>query len=396
MAWNLENYLKNALTFFIGLIVALLIAEATLRLWQPIEFRVRGNKIVLKTNQNYVINNDKIEKLDKVVIHKKNSLGFRGEEPPQDFSHYLRIITVGGSTTECLYLSDSKTWTDDLGRKLRKVFPNLWINNAGLDGCSTFGHLVLLEDYLLKIKPNIIIFLVGINDVGLQNEADHDRYIINKSSSSIYSSTIKKIIMKSELCYFMLNLHRYWQAKRMGVTHSNIDLKQIKSVDVKDDDINKLIKMHKEKYLDYYRKRLSRLIEICKENSIEPVLVTQPSLYGTGIDEVTGVNLATVKYGNINGRGEWQLLEQYNQITRIVSSNYKVLLIDLAIEMPKSSRYFYDWHHFTNIGAQKVSDIIYQKLEPHVMAEFGHNDLALEKALINPSLPHPPTQKEKR
>lgn len=55
---------------------------------------------------------------------------------------YLTIISVGGSTTECFYISDDKTWTHILGMKLKSVFTRVWINNAGLDGHSTFGHII--------------------------------------------------------------------------------------------------------------------------------------------------------------------------------------------------------------------------------------------------------------
>ncbi len=39
-----------------------------------------------------------------------------------------------------------------------------------------------------------------------------------------------------------------------------------------------------------------------------------------------------------------------------------VTLIDLAKSMPKDSRYFYDYLHFTNEGAVRVGDIIYAGL----------------------------------
>ena len=42
----------------------------------------------------------------------------------------------------------------------------MWINNAGLDGATTYRHLILMEDYLIKLRPKVVLFLVGINDVG--------------------------------------------------------------------------------------------------------------------------------------------------------------------------------------------------------------------------------------
>ena len=40
---------------------------------------------------------------------------------------------------------DSKTWTDVLSKNLDSAFDNLWMNNAGIDGHSTFGHIILIR-----------------------------------------------------------------------------------------------------------------------------------------------------------------------------------------------------------------------------------------------------------
>jgi lysophospholipase L1-like esterase len=73
-------------------------------------------------------------------------------------------MAIGGSTTECFYLSDGKTWEDRLANKLRKDFKKVWVNNAGLEGHTTFGHLILLQDYIVKLKPKYILLLIGLND----------------------------------------------------------------------------------------------------------------------------------------------------------------------------------------------------------------------------------------
>ena len=49
----------------------------------------------------------------------------------------------------------------------------IWLNNAGLDGHSTFGHIILFKDYIVKLKPKIILFLVGANDVGRNEYSDN-------------------------------------------------------------------------------------------------------------------------------------------------------------------------------------------------------------------------------
>ena len=45
----------------------------------------------------------------------------------------------------------------------------MWVNNAGLDGATTYRHLILMEDYVAQLRPKVVLFLIGINDVGAGN-----------------------------------------------------------------------------------------------------------------------------------------------------------------------------------------------------------------------------------
>src|SRR5262249_53960968 len=119
--------------------------EIALRVYNPLPFRVRGDRIMVPVHQTYTFTHAGAAKLDPVTRATKNSLGFRGPDPPRDWSRWITVLTIGGSTTECLFLSDGKTWTDQFARRAAAVNPKVWVNNAGLDGHSTFGHLVLLD-----------------------------------------------------------------------------------------------------------------------------------------------------------------------------------------------------------------------------------------------------------
>src|SRR5689334_7261709 len=136
--------------FYVYLAVFTVIAaELILRVYNPFPSGIKGNKIVLRVNTKYVLNNKDIPVLDSTIVHTKNSLGFRGPEPPADLEKKFSIFTMGGSTTECTYLADGKTWSDKLSGKLSSSFTSVWLNNAGIAGHSSFGHLVLLQDYLV-------------------------------------------------------------------------------------------------------------------------------------------------------------------------------------------------------------------------------------------------------
>ena len=101
------------------------------------------------------------------------------------------------------------------------------------------------------------------------------------------------------------------------------------------------------------------------------MLVTQPVLYGNSVDPTTGVNLGHKFVAqDMDGATGWQVLELYNDVTRQVGRDQGVLVIDLAREMPKDSRYYFDLMHYTNAGADKVADLIAAQLTPFLARKF--------------------------
>lgn len=80
---------KNIVVLLFGLFISFIFLEIFLRIYDPFQFRVKAGKIVLPANRKYVIENNHIGRMDKKIVHTKNSLGFRGEEIPQNFENYL-------------------------------------------------------------------------------------------------------------------------------------------------------------------------------------------------------------------------------------------------------------------------------------------------------------------
>ena len=187
--------------------------------------RIRGRRIVLAANRvDYIRNRLPPEaEVPPVARFERNSLGFRGSEPPKDLDKYLSLITVGGSTTQCLVLQERSTWPFLLGRNLNAKFDPIWVNNAGLDGHSTFGHLILLQDHLLKLRPKVIVFLVGINDVARGSATDWDveniRMEIRWKSPGVF---LKSASAYSEFASLLVSLFRYNYAYRAGLLHGNL------------------------------------------------------------------------------------------------------------------------------------------------------------------------------
>jgi lysophospholipase L1-like esterase len=337
--------------------------EILLRIYNPIPFRIKGDKIILPINQSYQFTNQ-YACFDSLIIHKKNSMGFRGEELPKDASQYTKIITVGGSTTECFFISEDKAWPQVMQSEMRKKMPKSWVNNAGLNGHSSFGHLLLLKDVVLKYKPNYIYFLMGVNDMDRQDLNQFDnRMVLGKSVQMENNGWIKNAFLTlsnhSEVANLIYNISKSLKARKQKIFVDKIvQLNPKDTLIIPDESI--LATLTKQKaLLPAYRNRIVQLVRLCQSNGIKPVFITQPLLVGEGIDPATGTDLAKVKVSaDMNGRLYWNKLELYNEVMRDVCQKEHIELIDLAKILPKDSRNFYDPMHFTNVGSVRVGQIL--------------------------------------
>lgn len=356
----------NLILLVISLGFCLVLAEVVLRVFDPLPSRVRGNTLRLNTNIKTTFNNTGIPRMDREIHVSRNSIGFRGPEMPKDYDQKLSLFTVGGSTTECYYISDGKTWPDLLAQKMSAQVPNLWLNNAGLDGHSTFGHIHLLEQILIPLKPKVVMFLVGINDIGAEaiNVRD-DQTFGDCSKCPLPRRLFNSLVQHSAVASTALNIQRARRAQQLGLTHRSLDLKDRPKKDKVStpEEIAAIRKQH-EAALAGYKQRVERLVELCKQNSIMPILMTQPALFGSGKEPVTGITLDNI-LANDAGQDSytaWTVLEWYNDVVRSTAQAQGVTIVDLARELPKSYDYFYDFIHYTNKGADAVAEIIAKQL----------------------------------
>ena len=308
-------------------------------------------------------------KISEKVYVTTNNLGLRGEDIPPDAENYLTVITIGGSTTHCYYNSDDKTWPSRLEDKTDDYFYRVWLNNAGLSGHSTYGHIVLLKDHISFIKPKMALFLIGLNDVGREKE---DTFDLFDEESQDAVANIKRILYKSELFSLLLNIARKIAANKINLRHDiTMDIKQLSSFDITEDEIEVMVENHRRQYLPGYKHRIERIIDMCKENDIEPIFITQPVLYGRGNDELTNVDLERIKVREgLNGLAAWKVLEAYNNATIETESKNGCFFIDLAENMPKNSEYYYELIHFTDYGNEKVASIIFEGIKPYMEKKY--------------------------
>lgn len=233
--------------------------------------------------------------------------------------------------------------------------PAFWLDNAGLDGQSTFGHVVMLNDYVKQLRPDVVLFLAGINDVEGAGPTFHDKLY----EKGAYPDFRHWLFNNSEVFNLGLNLYRGRRAQRFNnTTNTAMVLDPTRRLVLPDSAVRARV-VAQDRYLSGYRDRLEALADTCQAWGITPVFVTQPDLFGFGRDPVTGVDLAEYPVeSGVNGRLLWAMLERYNDEMREMCARRGLAVIDLARLMPKNSLYFYDMSHFTNAGASAVAGLL--------------------------------------
>lgn len=357
-----RNIWNNLKAILFGLCLALLLCEIILRIYNPFPFALQKGKLVIPANITKTFDNPWISRLDKTIHYSRNSLGFRGPEKPTT-PGYFSIITIGGSTTACTFLSDSCTWPFLLGKILQSAHPKLWVNNAGIDGHSSFGHLLMLRDHIIPLKPDVVIFLMGINDTETNQSVEFDEMTEKKIHTRSVKSFLKSLLNYSELGRTAFQFYQVSIAYKKGLYHQDIDVKKLID-NPQPDSIFTLRLQRQQTFLNGYKLRTDSIIRICEDAGIMPVFLTQPSLFGAFKDSATGIEMKD-KWINKNDKDnsllQEKILEQYNDVLRNDSTRIRV--IDLARKMPKNSEYYYDFIHFTNEGAEKVAEILATELE---------------------------------
>jgi len=367
---NVRRRLSEAALVLFGCVLGLVLLELFLRVYDPFGQRIRLGQFHLATNLTQRITMHGAFGLDEVVVHTRNNIGLRGPDLPINRGKSLRILTVGGSTTECSYLSDDRTWPALLYAKLQHHFDSLWLNNAGFDGHSTWGHELFIRTLDKRIQPDLILFMVGLNDV----PASWDPVTPTHTSPTLRESVrdvIKALGNYSEVVSLALNVQRALKAQERQLVHLPRALSDKNLLAVRLSPAEKArIVAEQVNPAAGYAARLANLINITRERHITPVLITQTALFGPTIDPTTRLDLSRLEIWGMDGATAWDVLEVYNDVTRHVAAEMGVPLIDLAHEMPKDSVYFYDEIHYTNAGARAVSEIVARHLCPIIVNKF--------------------------
>jgi lysophospholipase L1-like esterase len=308
-----------------------------------------------------------------------NESGFRGE-PLSDDERY-RLLTIGASTTICVYLDDSKAWPYVLQGRLNGELGagTVWVGNAGRPGHSTPQHVLQVEK-LLEQYPEIdaVVLLSGINDLLIALSATID-------SPPVFDEGPNGALRRAFSVFPDWDADSPWYARNVigRVARlrmwSPLLLKRdgVFAMDEKADFV-KMIRAYRAAASSFrrtapdlsvelarYLRNVNAIIDRAERAGRRVIFLTQPTLWKPGMTPAESALLwgggtdffhagPGKEYYTAEVLGETMKL--YNDALRDVCRKRGVECVNMANMLPKTRQVFYDDAHFTEYGAAMVAE----------------------------------------
>jgi lysophospholipase L1-like esterase len=339
-----------------------------------------------------------------------NSRGIRGREFGPDDREY-RILAIGGSTTECLYLDEAKAWTHVLQEDLSATRDGrrVWVGNVGRSGLRARDHVVQVK-YLTPQYPRLdaILILVGVNDLtvalkqgdrftasppvtdreaekrqirrafliapGKINDPQTDNWM--RANAPWYKATaVWQVLSRAKVALVNLvfenilaqdargQVYARWRANRRSASSIIDALPDLRLA------------------LEEYRRDINAIVDVAQSLSVRIVFLTQPSLWRSDLTKEEEDLLW------LGGIGEFQTepnhpyyssrvlaeaMARYNDILKQVCRSRNAECVDLAAEIKAARENFFDDAHFTEAGSRRVGAAVakyFRDRPPHFQAE---------------------------
>jgi len=291
-----------------------------------------------------------------LITYTRDAHGLRG---PYANTGSIDILTLGGSTTNQLYVDDAKTWQAVMRRGFADAGRDVSVVNAAVDGQSTRGHIALFHRWfpLIKgLKARFVLVYAGINDVALEFAEQYD----DMRSPEPVRRLKEQIKNKSALYDFYRTLKGMFVAHNAHLVHGAdwtrpADWTRWQPSDSTFDPPDAFAGR-----LAAYEARLRKLNAEIAAFGARAIFVTQPSAEFRIRDGWIMLPIGARRRAAMNYFLE---LDAFNRTTLRVCVDIGAICVDLARDVAFDDGDFYDRVHNTDRGAAKIGDYLYGALK---------------------------------
>lgn len=312
-------------------------------------------RLRVRQNVEYSLDTSSLYPSNKPTLYRRDHWGLRGVILSPD---KVAVVTIGGSTTDQLYLSEGDTWQDRFVAALDSS-PRLIVANAGLDGQSTVGHIAAIQRWLTQIpglQPKLILIYAGINDIFVETRIDRDGIAAEEQLHRLQQILEQRSAIVTAMQWILGAI----EARRGYLTHGAIVLDEAHARWAPIQDPTALRAATSQRR-SAYASRLVTLAGLVRAWGAEPVFITQPHAWRrlTSTGDVLGLVMN-------NGEMDASMLSLglFNEETLATCHRLEATCLDLANELDFGPGDFYDTIHYTPAGAAKIGQYLAAKLYP--------------------------------
>jgi lysophospholipase L1-like esterase len=303
--------------------------------------------------------------------------GLRGDPAPDGGAY--RVVTLGGSTTECVVLDAAETWPALLETGLRSALDRpVWVGNGGMSGVRSRHHVLQMQA-LLEQLPDLdaVVALVGANDLlwALQHQPrEGDWYENPRERVRVHYEAFDvprrprfgPRYERTGLVHALRRARQGWARLRASAGlreaadgHEYVRARQLRAAAPSLDELPDLGAA-----LSEYRHNLERLVALGERHGVPLVFATQPAMWRAELP----AGLESLLWSGEKdparpppGPGFYSPaalargLETFNARLLDVCRARGLTCLDLASLLPPDTTVFYDDMHFNESGARKVA-----------------------------------------
>lgn len=319
-----------------------------------------------------------------------NARGLRGAELGRD-EEELRVLALGGSTTECLYHDDPKAWTNlvstllsDDGKK------RVWVGGAGRSGMNSGDHVLHAKHLLAELpRMDAVVILLGVNDMSValgrpeayeptprdMDHATHEKavrraffqvpgpledawdYDGSFAAKSRLYQLVKRI--RRQRSRDLGTVYRMQDDEGEAMIRWRANRRQARSVKGELPDLTAA--------LATFRANVTAIAEIAAERGLPLVLMTQPALWRDDLPQAEQDLLWMGGLGDFQSGPGYDYfsagalaegLRRFNAVTLDVCRERSLPCLDLAKEIPSDTTIFYDDCHFGQTGSERIAEAL--------------------------------------
>lgn len=369
------SFLKKILFFSIGIgsigAFSIVVLELTFGHWLKTDPWRSTEHLYIIRNAKFNWNTEAIHGRDAPrVTYTRNHYGLRDN---CDTPKIIKILTIGGSTTDQRYINDGQTYQDILQREIENnLGVRACISNAGVDGQSTFGHIETLRKWLPLVeglRPKAVMLYVGINDAAFRFEARGFDLFENRIDYTPPTwkdkSALVNLLRKTRAALTIYKDMSESQTSVIFAEHkANVPPQSDYTATLPTANVDLLI----EKNTNEFSKRLNKIIELIqKDYGATVICVTQPHLL---TKNGAGLNQAFVFEGKPYSGLDYDLsLQSINQKMSDTCSAKGAVFISLS-DVTFDESDFYDPVHLNHKGTKKLGHALFDKLINIGIAKF--------------------------